>query len=62
MAFLPLLGEFASAEAFRDPLTPHFRSKFGAIVAQIFAFKLKDRGGAKNAFVPHILEIFALFM
>lgn len=35
--------------------------KFGAIVAQIMAFKLKDRGG-KNAFVNHILEIFALFM
>ncbi|BGO99763.1 hypothetical protein JCM10021v2_003440 [Rhodotorula toruloides] len=35
--------------------------KFGAIIAQIMAFKLKDRGG-KNAFVPHILEIFALFM
>ncbi|KAK4053909.1 hypothetical protein OIO90_003746 [Microbotryomycetes sp. JL221] len=35
--------------------------KFGAILAQIIAFKLKDRGG-KNAFVPHILEIFALFM
>ncbi|GAA5833751.1 hypothetical protein JCM9279_001614 [Rhodotorula babjevae] len=35
--------------------------KFGAIVAQIIAFKLKDRGG-KNAFVKHILEIFALFM
>ncbi|GAA5824160.1 hypothetical protein JCM5353_006161 [Sporobolomyces roseus] len=35
--------------------------KFGAIIAQIIAFKLKDRGG-KNAFVPHILEIFALFM
>ncbi|GAA6028201.1 hypothetical protein JCM8097_006911 [Rhodosporidiobolus ruineniae] len=35
--------------------------KLGAIIAQIMAFKLKDRGG-KNAFVPHILEIFALFM
>ncbi|GAA5939321.1 phosphate transporter PHO84 [Sporobolomyces koalae] len=35
--------------------------KFGAIIAQIIAFKLKDRGG-KNAFVPHILQIFALFM
>ncbi|GAA6001461.1 hypothetical protein JCM10207_006677 [Rhodosporidiobolus poonsookiae] len=35
--------------------------KFGAIIAQIMAFKLKDRGG-KNAFVPHLLEIFALFM
>ncbi|GAA5824144.1 hypothetical protein JCM5353_006159 [Sporobolomyces roseus] len=31
--------------------------KFGAIIAQIIAFKLKDRGG-KNAFVPHGLEIF----
>ncbi|KPV74856.1 uncharacterized protein RHOBADRAFT_53788 [Rhodotorula graminis WP1] len=30
--------------------------KFGAIVAQIIAFKLKDRGG-KNAFVKHILEV-----
>lgn len=35
--------------------------KFGAIIAQIMAFQLKDRGG-KNAFVPHILQIFALFM
>ncbi|GAA5892063.1 hypothetical protein JCM5296_004043 [Sporobolomyces johnsonii] len=35
--------------------------KFGAIIAQIMAFKLKDRGG-KNAWVPHVLEIFALFM
>ncbi|BGP24740.1 MFS transporter, PHS family, inorganic phosphate transporter [Rhodotorula toruloides] len=35
--------------------------KFGAIIAQIMAFRLKDRGGS-NAFVPHILEIFALFM
>ncbi|ORY89459.1 putative phosphate transporter [Leucosporidium creatinivorum] len=35
--------------------------KFGAIIAQIMAFRLKDRGG-KNAFVPHILQIFALFM
>ncbi|KAK4054451.1 hypothetical protein OIV83_000945 [Microbotryomycetes sp. JL201] len=35
--------------------------KLGAIVAQLIAFKLKDRGG-KNAFVNHILEIFALFM
>jgi len=35
--------------------------KFGAIIAQIIAFKIKDRGG-KNAFVNHVLEIFALFM
>ncbi|BGP16465.1 hypothetical protein JCM10213v2_004467 [Rhodosporidiobolus nylandii] len=35
--------------------------KFGAIIAQIMAFKLKDRGG-KNAWVPHVLQIFALFM
>ncbi|GAA6028209.1 hypothetical protein JCM8097_006917 [Rhodosporidiobolus ruineniae] len=35
--------------------------KFGAIIAQIMAFKLKDRGGT-NAWVPHVLEIFALFM
>ncbi|KAL8276366.1 hypothetical protein RQP46_011211 [Phenoliferia psychrophenolica] len=38
--------------------------KFGAIVAQIMAFKLKDRGGAagKGAWINHVLEIFALFM
>ncbi|SCZ88387.1 BZ3500_MvSof-1268-A1-R1_Chr2-1g04377 [Microbotryum saponariae] len=38
--------------------------KFGAIVAQIMAFKLKDRGGApgSNNWVNHVLEIFALFM
>ncbi|KAM0789097.1 hypothetical protein ACM66B_003154 [Microbotryomycetes sp. NB124-2] len=35
--------------------------KFGAIIAQIIAFKLKDRGG-KNAWVNHLLEVFALFM
>ncbi|GAA5828845.1 hypothetical protein JCM11251_005894 [Rhodosporidiobolus azoricus] len=35
--------------------------KFGAIIAQIMAFKLKDRGG-KNAWVPHLLTVFALFM
>ncbi|GAA5996754.1 uncharacterized protein JCM10292_003184 [Rhodotorula paludigena] len=35
--------------------------KLGAIIAQVMAFKLKDRGG-KNAWVKHILEIFALFM
>ncbi|SGY21779.1 BQ5605_C016g08273 [Microbotryum silenes-dioicae] len=38
--------------------------KFGAIVAQIMAFKLKDRGGApgSNNWVNHVLQIFALFM
>ncbi|GAA5875934.1 hypothetical protein JCM8547_008352 [Rhodosporidiobolus lusitaniae] len=35
--------------------------KLGAIIAQVMAFKLKDRGG-KNAFVPRVMEIFALFM
>jgi len=35
--------------------------KFGAIVAQIMAFKLKDRGGTNN-WINHVLEIFALFM
>ncbi|TNY24754.1 putative phosphate transporter [Rhodotorula diobovata] len=35
--------------------------KFGAIIAQVMAFKLKDRGG-KNAWVKHLLEVFALFM
>ncbi|GAA6047400.1 hypothetical protein JCM3770_001286 [Rhodotorula araucariae] len=35
--------------------------KLGAIIAQIMAFKLKDRGG-KNAWVKHVLELFALFM
>ncbi|GAA5896023.1 hypothetical protein JCM6882_005588 [Rhodosporidiobolus microsporus] len=35
--------------------------KLGAIIAQIMAFKLKDRGG-KNAWVPHLLEVFGLFM
>ncbi|KAI5478297.1 MFS transporter, PHS family, inorganic phosphate transporter [Pseudohyphozyma bogoriensis] len=35
--------------------------KFGAIIAQIMAFKLKDRGG-KNNWINHVLEIFALFM
>ncbi|SCV72071.1 BQ2448_4765 [Microbotryum intermedium] len=38
--------------------------KFGAIIAQIMAFKLKDRGGAagSNNWVNHVLQIFALFM
>ncbi|KAK4701918.1 MFS transporter, PHS family, inorganic phosphate transporter, partial [Phenoliferia sp. Uapishka_3] len=38
--------------------------KFGAIVAQIIAFKLKDRGGAAGSgnWINHILQIFALFM
>ena len=48
--------------------------KFGAIIgkstpfaasltiaAQIMAFQLKDRGG-KNAWINHLLQIFALFM
>ncbi|KAH8826641.1 phosphate permease [Flagelloscypha sp. PMI_526] len=35
--------------------------KLGAIVAQVGFARLKDIGG-KNAFVKHILEIFALFM
>lgn len=35
--------------------------KFGAIIAQIMAFRLKDIGG-KNNWINHILEIFALFM
>jgi PHS family inorganic phosphate transporter-like MFS transporter len=35
--------------------------KLGAIVAQVGFARLKDIGG-KNAFVGHILEIFALFM
>ncbi|GAA5875324.1 hypothetical protein JCM3774_005779 [Rhodotorula dairenensis] len=35
--------------------------KFGAIIAQIMAFKLKDRGGTNN-WVPHVIQIFALFM
>ncbi|KAM0753099.1 phosphate permease [Meredithblackwellia eburnea MCA 4105] len=35
--------------------------KFGAIIAQVMAFKLKDRGGTNN-WINHILEIFALFM
>ena len=38
--------------------------KLGAIVAQVGFAQLRDHGGAKgsNAFVKHILEIFALFM
>ncbi|KZV85541.1 phosphate transporter [Exidia glandulosa HHB12029] len=35
--------------------------KLGAIIAQVGFAQLKDRGGP-NAFIPHILEIFALFM
>ena len=35
--------------------------KLGAIVAQVGFAQLKDIGGT-NKFVPHILEIFALFM
>ena len=36
-------------------------SQFGAIIAQIMAFTLKDRGGT-NAWINHLLQIFALFM
>lgn len=38
--------------------------KLGAIVAQVGFSRLKDRGGkaGSNAFVKHLLEIFALFM
>ncbi|KAF9974301.1 Inorganic phosphate transporter pho84 [Actinomortierella ambigua] len=35
--------------------------KLGAIVAQVGFSQLKDRGG-KNAFIPQLLQIFALFM
>ncbi|KAF9945389.1 Inorganic phosphate transporter pho84 [Mortierella alpina] len=35
--------------------------KLGAIVAQIGFSSMKDRGG-KNAFIPQLLQIFALFM
>ena len=35
--------------------------QFGAIIAQIMAFQLKDRGGT-NAWINHLLQIFALFM
>ncbi|KAG0368464.1 Inorganic phosphate transporter pho84 [Gamsiella multidivaricata] len=35
--------------------------KLGAIVAQIGFSNMKDRGG-KNAFIPQLLQIFALFM
>ncbi|KAG8937788.1 Inorganic phosphate transporter pho84, partial [Tulasnella sp. 408] len=35
--------------------------KLGAIVAQVGFARLKDIGG-KNAWINHILEIFALFM
>jgi PHS family inorganic phosphate transporter-like MFS transporter len=38
--------------------------KLGAIFAQILVYFTRDVGGAtgKGAFIPHILEIFALFM
>jgi PHS family inorganic phosphate transporter-like MFS transporter len=36
--------------------------KLGAIVAQIGFSKLKDKGGEKNAGIPQLLQIFALFM
>lgn len=38
--------------------------KLGAVIAQVGFARLKDHGGAtgSNAFVKHILEIFALFM
>lgn len=38
--------------------------KLGAIIAQVIAFKIKDKGGkpGSNHFVNHVLEIFALFM
>ncbi|KAJ2870238.1 hypothetical protein GGH93_005732 [Coemansia aciculifera] len=35
--------------------------KVGAVVAQLGFFHLKDRGG-KNAFIPQLIQIFALFM
>lgn len=35
--------------------------KLGAIIAQIFVFYVKDRGG-KNQWIDHLLQIFALFM
>ncbi|KAF9102924.1 Inorganic phosphate transporter pho84 [Mortierella sp. GBA35] len=35
--------------------------KLGAIIAQVGFSQLKDRGG-KNAFIPQLLQIFALFM
>ncbi|BGP55672.1 hypothetical protein JCM8202_003838 [Rhodotorula sphaerocarpa] len=35
--------------------------KLGAIIAQVIAFKTKDIGGP-NKWVPHVMEIFALFM
>ncbi|KAJ1675604.1 hypothetical protein EV182_000950 [Spiromyces aspiralis] len=35
--------------------------KLGAIISQVGFFQLKDRGG-KNAFIPHLIQIFALFM
>ncbi|RHZ61205.1 hypothetical protein Glove_349g115 [Diversispora epigaea] len=38
--------------------------KLGAIIAQVGFGALKDKGGIKgsNAFVPHLLQIFAIFM
>ncbi|KAG0268956.1 Inorganic phosphate transporter pho84 [Linnemannia exigua] len=36
--------------------------KLGAIVAQVGFSSLKDRGGEKNAGIPMLLQIFALFM
>ncbi|KAJ1916747.1 hypothetical protein H4219_003617 [Mycoemilia scoparia] len=35
--------------------------KLGAIISQVGFFQLKDRGG-KNAFIPQLIQIFALFM
>ncbi|KAJ1663485.1 hypothetical protein IW140_001169 [Coemansia sp. RSA 1813] len=35
--------------------------KVGAVVSALGFFHLKDKGG-KNAFIPHLIEIFALFM
>lgn len=35
--------------------------KIGAIISQLGFFHLKDRGG-KNQFIPHLIQIFALFM
>ncbi|KAJ2635736.1 hypothetical protein GGF40_003422 [Coemansia sp. RSA 1286] len=35
--------------------------KIGAVIAQLGFFQLKNRGG-KNAFIPHLIQIFALFM
>ncbi|KAJ2909592.1 hypothetical protein GGI21_001727 [Coemansia aciculifera] len=35
--------------------------KVGAVIAQLGFFQLKDRGG-KNAFIPQLIQLFALFM